>query len=228
MITKVYFIILYIILSIVCTCKSDPSVTLPKKVYRSLESKDPLDLTVYKTAQKIDLKTYLKSMGGTNGNNLSFSKFANIKSAYYETFRTPFFRLKLSDDRKLIEFNYTYADERYAIGKLVEVRCLEFSESYKDCLLKADLEVDYWDEEKRQIILRSHDNILFYLDPIELDEVEDRYFCRANDATKNESEARKRIGSCLKILRDTPGHPPLESLVYDKESVDYFLEAVKN
>jgi hypothetical protein len=220
-------LLLLFLLSTICHCKRELSIALPKKVYGYLESKDPLDLSEYKKAQKIDFKIYMRSIGIRHGNYLTLSEFSSMNNPYYEILRTPFFRLELSADKKSIELHYDYADEMFAIGKLVEIRCLAFTESYKDCLLTAKLEVDYWGEEERQIILRSNDNILFYIYSYGISESGKQYSCRANDFS-GELEARKRIGACLKILRDTPGHPPLESLVYDKESVDYFLEAVKD
>lgn len=226
MISNMKSLLLLSFLSITCLWKIETSISPQKKVYRYLESKEPTDITKYITSRKIDPNTFIKSLGANYGKYFTLSEFSEHNDAY-QAMRSPVFRLKFSDNTKMIEINFEYQEEIIAIGKLVEIRCLNFSETYKNCILTAKLRDEYFSEELRQIIFRANDNILFYIYAIDCCFIEKKYFYRSNDV-QTESEVRKRIGTCLKILRDTPGLPPLESLVYDKESVDYFLESVKD
>lgn len=221
---KVNIIIVTFILLIMCKCKSDPNFSLPKKLYRSLELTDFQDFSNYKHSKKFDLIEYWTSVGSSK-NYFTLSKFSSKHNDYSAYFLNSTFRIKALNDKKFMEFIYYYVDGESITGILDEVRCLEFTQSYKDCMLNILLDFQSPGESKRQLIIRSNDNILFYVYVIGGD-IEAFFLCRSNDV-QTESEVRKRIGTCLKILRDTPGHPPLESLVYDKESVDYFLEAVK-
>ncbi|TGK51645.1 hypothetical protein EHQ16_13830 [Leptospira kanakyensis] len=213
------FIVYLVFLSY--NCNSHISLQSPKKLDNSFQLTNSADLiSKYDKARTLSFDEFKN--GFTNnpkGFNIIF-----LNSYFEENGRFKYndgcFSISFPKKEKP-ELYYVYEQTFLARGVTETIRCNEFSDELKDCLLSFKITSDSKDTEKGQVIFRVKLDTLYHIEPFGFPwDAKPQFGFLSDGGSKKESW--RNFKKAIALYRKTPGLGDLQKLGYKPEDIEFF------
>lgn len=203
-------------------CKSNTGLHSRQDLTVSSQPSESEDLlSNYEKAKILSLEEFKKGLKYYTPNDINIV-FLNKHYIEKDSFSYNYSCFSIGFPKKgKPELDYAYEQMFLARGITESVRCNEFSDEFKDCLLSFKLTSDTMGTEKGQVIFRVKSNTLYHIIPIEFPfQATPQFGFLSTGLSKKESW--RSFKKAIELYRKTPGLGDLQKLGFKKEDIDFF------